>query len=423
MSESQPPEQSSTEYTIGGGQYDDLGVFWSRQVGQTDQVAILSISESDLSREFHLHSVQFSAFSDSTFDTMAKICKFFTHALEARNATFGMNEIETEFPTDVAFAWIVIGLLEKRLVEYRQIGSVWVQTFWALIFLIWIRNTSWTICIVCALSLMVLIFSSIHILVPIRKWIFYNGFSFFNSQLVPTSIAPLLLFGPGILIALNRMENWTCSLWPLCLAIPAIACAVSTNFVSQPAKIRAVYKLSIASILLFNIVFILYVCIGISFGYGLSLGLIFNWNIFSALLGLLVLGAVVASAFLRDVVSACRSREKLRVVFLTILPILLGWTYLKWGRMGVIKCMFIGVGVVACASIGIPEPSQRVKSVLSRVAVLGIDVFQLIVVTIQTVTATCIIFSNSPKLGIEWVKYLAHTFSVRGDPDTSGPSS
>lgn len=422
MGETTEADASATEYTIGGGQYDDLGVFWSRQISHSDQVSILSISEEVLSREFHLHSVEFSNFSDSTFDTIAKICKFFTHALEARKGTFGMNEIETEFPNDVAFAWILIGLLEKRLVEYRQIGSVWVQIFWALIFLMWTRTTSWMTWIVVSVCLLIMLFSSIHILVPIRKWVYFNGLSFFDTQLIPTSISPLLLFGPGTLIALNRMENWTCSLWPLGLAVPAIVCALMTNIVTGPSSIRAVYKLSIASILLFNIVFILFVTFGISFWYGLCMGLIFNWNIFSALLGMVVLGIVLASAFLRDVVSACRRNDRLRIVFLTVLPILLGWACMKWNQMGWIKCMFIGIGIGGSAFIGIPQPSQRMKSILSRIAVFAIDVFQLIVVTIQTVTATCIIFSNSPKLGIEWVKYLAYTFSMR-PANGSEPSS
>ncbi len=408
------PQEEDPEYVIGAGQYDDLSVFWSHQLSQTDRLHIISISPESLLREFHLHSVEVSSeITESTLDTMAKICKFFTHSLEARKGCFKMNEIDTEFPNDIAFAWILIGLLEKRLVEYRQIGSVWVQIFWSLIFLAWIRPVAWTSFAMLTVFLLVVLFSSIRILVPIRKWIYYNMLSFFDSQMIPTSIAPLLLFGPGILIALNRMSEWTCSLWPLMTAVPAIVCAIVTNIVEKPSHVRAVYKLSIASVLLFNLVLVSYVVFGISYWYGLCVGLIFNWNISSALVGMIFLGLIVAGAFLRDVISACRNKKTLMMICLVALPVLTSYGYMRWSHIGFAKKSFTVLAVLWCACVGVPKPSSKISSILSRLMVLGIDLFQLIVMVIQAVTATCIIFSSSPKLGIEWVKYLGKTFTTR----------
>jgi hypothetical protein len=411
---SEPRGDTDPDYVIGAGQYDDLCVFWSRQLSRSDQTQIVSISEQLLRREFYLHSLEVSTFSDSTFDTMAKVTKFFTHALEARNGTFRMEEIDTEFKSDVAFAWILIGLLEKRIVEYRQIGSVWVQIFWALLFLAWIRPVvSWQVFSIFTICSLILLFSSIRSLISVRKWIYTNGLSFFDTQMIPTSIAPLLLFGPGVLISLNRESGWTFSWWPVAMAVPAIACAVLTNLVRQPSHIRTVYKLSIASILLFNVVLVLYVAFAISFWYGLCVGLIFNWNISSALVGMMVLGLVIVGAFLRDVVSACRKNKNVMMICLTALPLVFGYTYMRWVHVGVFVRVVSIIVICGCACVGIPAPSGILTTILSRITVLAIDLFQLVIVAIQTVTATCIIFSSSPKLGLEWVKYLGKTFTMQ----------
>ena len=197
------------------------------------------------------------------------------------------------------------------------------------------------------------------------------------------------------------------------MAVPAIACAVLTNMVSQPSHVRTVYKLSIASILLFNIVLVLYVVFAINFWYGLCVGLIFNWNISSALVGLIVLGLVIVGAFLRDVVSACRNNKNVMMICLTALPLVFGYTYMRWVHVSVFARVVSVIVICGCACVGIPATSGKLSSILSLLTVLAIDLFHLVMVAIQTVTATCIIFSSSPKLGVEWVKYLGKTFTMQ----------
>ena len=96
-----------------------------------------------------------------------------------------------------------------------------------------------------------------------------------------------------------------------------------------------------------------------------------------------------------------------------ISPVFAGYMYMNWSHMGMIRTCLATIALIAFVTVGVPAPSARLIGLLSRVGVLAIDVFQLVVVTIQTVTATCIIFSNSPKIGVEWVKYLCRSFSVR----------
>jgi hypothetical protein len=421
---------SSTETTpdpfiIGQGQYDDLPAFWSSQISADDRRKILGISISEIHKEMVLNGCT----GTLNKARISEILKVFVNSLEEKGGVIDENCFAgvadpTQQTTDEAGAWIIITLLEKRLIEYRQISSIWVQIFWSLIFCLWLKpmpgdhqtGAAWYTVIrmaVAAIILLFLFFSSVHALIPIRRWIYYNLISFFDYQLIPISVSPLLLFGPCILLALNRQSGWECSLLPLACSVQAIACALLTRIVSIPSQLRILYRASILSILGFNIVLVVYVSLAISWWYGLVVGLIFNWSITTALGGMIVLGLVVVGAFMRDVIIGLRSKPLIQKCMQSFLPIFFGSTL--WFRTETWKMIPLVCMTSLVALIAIPSPSERIRELISRIGLLALDVIQFILMSIQTLTATCIIFSSSPRLGVEWIKYLGTRMSQPAD--------
>lgn len=365
-------EQVSTDnvstYQIYG---EEIGKIWNHQLFDSQREEIINVTEDDIWVEMALSSL----LGKGSLGERIQTIRIFINSVSCKNGLISLGELN-------GYNILILQILEKKLCHVISHVSVKSQSGNAILLIAWIMG--WKTFLFAVLLISFLPIFSI------------------NSRIVPSTFIPLVMVGP-VVVAVSMKCNYVCSWYPLISVVPAVMTLLLSQTVNSGPAIRSVYKLGLASILFYNVFALVYVFFFVNKWHALLTGLVFNWPLFSGILGLLVFALIVLTGFLKDIVFAARNHLfwKSTASLLAIAAPASGYT-----TESTLWAWTMGFTTVLTILVAVPSPNKKIREKIDTVLCFLLDVMQYGIMIFQTATATVVIFHKSPKMGIKWIKYM-----------------
>lgn len=375
---SDPNPSPSETYEICGGEIPEIGKYWNFQLSENEREEIVCITRRDLEVNMHLNSVWWDT-ADYVPHT-ASVLRLIINSLAKKNGII-------DLPSDL-HSVLIIQIFEKKFVQIINLRSVWTQIFQAGVFLCWLMTDSWLVWAIASVVCYGLVYLK-------RREMF-----FFDTSIIPETLAGLVWFGPLILLAASKGNiGW----FPHVAVLPAMIGGVASRWARSGPAVRRVYKLTLAFILFYNVFLVVYLGVYVGKMYAVICGLIFNWSLFTGLLSMAVFVVLMILSFCRDLMFNFRQNTFLKSSCVALCPVSAWYAYSANGTwMMYVWC----VTMVFSAGVALPSISPNMQKNLNSIASFLLDLLQYLIMAFQTVTATFVIFNKSRKLGYEWVKFL-----------------
>ena len=389
------------EYVLGFQQgYNDLCEFWVHALTDEDKLEILTVTESDIQTQAALNGLTLPIPSR---EDVVMVIKHFVDYVSSGRTGVPLSGVDV----DPVAVLTIVQVIERTLIEFRSMRTVWRQFVVAAIILAWRLATTASSFIAILLGILYLTYSISSPLVHLRRLVYANILTCFNTRLIAPTDSVLILIGPVVLGILVRGSElswcWNCA------AFPALATAMSSNVVSEPGALRLVYMLHRTSTFLFNSI-LLYISIR-SESYMIASGtlIMFNSGLVADVAGFGILGSLIVGAFMKDLVTGLRDRVVAKVALAISLVVYSNYCWSGQGQFGV-SWLLLAV-ITLC--VFLPVTPVWWSDCIRWIFGFGEHVYTQIVNMIDTLQATLIIFQESPGNGCTWLHHLLHPVKVK----------
>lgn len=382
--------------------YSDLSFFWKYSLqSDVDRATCLVISNRDIAIQFSLDGcVPVPHLENNTIKEAAII---FADSLFNRDGVCCLNALEKMHGSNSIQLLSLIKIMERKLCYLRGLSSVWNRLFVLTLFSCWERLDFISFSII-SLFVAFIVFADMKPLAYLRELAIHHVVVFFDPRSIPISHAT------GIqcyVLSFSRLARDACmrTLIAACIFV-AMATAILSSCLDASTVHRWNTMLHAISYVILGLLIPVSVLLDSSPWYAIGTMLFLHKQFVMSILSYLVLAAVVAIAFARDMFHVLRRNPFACCAISTTIALL------AFGIARIFPVNAFSVWKIAALLIMalflplVPGPPGKTHAIASRVLHVAARHLNDLIVFINSIVAVLIVSRSSVRLGLQLLRGL-----------------